>query len=222
MKGSNAEIDESIEKMPAIDEFLRQRIEERVSLSETLKHGRGDRGHRDPGRGAGARHPGSGVTDESGRSAPRHEQGMRRFQFRLERFLELRRWKEREWELALAKVLGECLLLERRIAEIAAEVSASFLSEFRTGSMIDIDSMTRRELYVQRLARERERTQTTLAEKRVRAGAGASEIPRGIARAARCWTSSRIARRPPHYERQIDEEFKTIDDINTAAATRHR
>ncbi|MGO9412239.1 MAG: FliI/YscN family ATPase [Spirochaetia bacterium] len=37
VKGSNPEIDESIEKMPAIDEFLRQRIEERVSLSETLK-----------------------------------------------------------------------------------------------------------------------------------------------------------------------------------------
>jgi len=37
VKGSNPEIDESIEKMPAIDGFLRQRIEERVSLTETLK-----------------------------------------------------------------------------------------------------------------------------------------------------------------------------------------
>ncbi len=35
---------------------------------------------------------------------------MRRFQFRLERFLELRRWKEREWELKLARALGECLV----------------------------------------------------------------------------------------------------------------
>ena len=68
---------------------------------------------------------GRGATDRGAQT------GMRRFQFRLERFLELRRWKEREWELALAKMLGECLLLERRIAEIAAEVSASFLSVFR-------------------------------------------------------------------------------------------
>jgi flagellum-specific ATP synthase len=37
VKGSNAEIDEAIEKMPAIDEFLRQPIEERAPLSETLK-----------------------------------------------------------------------------------------------------------------------------------------------------------------------------------------
>ncbi len=37
VRGSNAEIDEAIEKMPAIEEFLRQRIEERVSFSQTLK-----------------------------------------------------------------------------------------------------------------------------------------------------------------------------------------
>ena len=73
---------------------------------------------------------------------------MRRFQFRLERFLELRRWKEREWEIALAKILGECLLLEKRIAEIAAEISASMLSVFVAGVRVDIEAMTRRELSV--------------------------------------------------------------------------
>ncbi|MGO9412240.1 MAG: flagellar export protein FliJ [Spirochaetia bacterium] len=144
---------------------------------------------------------------------------MRRFQFRLERFLELRRWKEREWELALAKKLGECLLLERRIAEIAAEVSASFLSEFRTGSAIDIDSMMRRELYVQRLVRERERTQETLAQKRteleeVRAGY------REAAKARKVLDKLKDRQAAASHDRQIDEEFKSIDEINTAAATR--
>ncbi len=144
---------------------------------------------------------------------------MRRFQFRLERFLELRRWKEREWELALAKKLGECLLPERRIAEIAAEVSASFLSEFRTGSAIDIDSMMRRELYVQRLVRERERTQETLAQKRteleeVRAGY------REAAKARKVLDKLKDRQAAASHDRQIDEEFKSIDEINTAAATR--
>jgi hypothetical protein len=63
---------------------------------------------------------------------------MRRFQFRLERFLELRRWKEREWEIALAKILGECLLLENRIAEITAEIGLSRLSVFIDGRRIDV------------------------------------------------------------------------------------
>ncbi len=144
---------------------------------------------------------------------------MRRFQFRLERFLELRRWKEREWELALAKALGECLLLERRIAEIAQEVSASFLSAFRIGSKVDIDSMTRRELYVQRLAREGERTQAALVEKR----AALEEVRAKYleaARARKVLDKLKDRQAAASYERQIDEEFKTIDDINTAAATR--
>ena len=146
---------------------------------------------------------------------------MRRFQFRLERFLDLRRWKERERELVLAKVLGECLLLERRIAEIAAEISASFLSGFRTGNMIDIDSMARRELYVQRLARERERTQTTLAEKRVELEQVRAKYLEA-SRDRKVLDKLKDRQAAAYYERQIDEEFKTIDDINTAAATRHR
>ena len=146
---------------------------------------------------------------------------MRRFQFRLERFLDLRRWKERERELVLAKVLGECLLLERRIAEIAAEISASFLSGFRTGNMIDIDSMARRELYVQRLARERERTQTTLAEKRVELEQVRAKYLEA-SRERKVLDKLKDRQAAAYYERQIDEEFKTIDDINTAAATRHR
>ena len=144
---------------------------------------------------------------------------MRRFQFRLERFLELRRWKEREWELALAKVLGECLLLERRIAEIAAEVSASFFSEFRKGNSIDIDSMMRRELYVQRLAIERERTQAALQEKRAQLEDVRAKYMEA-AKARKVLDKLKDRQAAASYERQIDEEFKTIDDINTAAATR--
>ena len=144
---------------------------------------------------------------------------MRRFQFRLERFLELRRWKEREWEIALAKVLGECLLLEKRISEIAAEVSASFLSVFRTGTLVDIEGMARRELYVLRLARERERTEEELAVKRAEL-----EQVRGkyveAARARKVLDKLKERRAGDYYEHQLDEEFKTIDDINTAASTR--
>ncbi len=144
---------------------------------------------------------------------------MRRFQFRLERFLELRRWKERERELILARVLGECMLLERRIAEIAAEVSASFLSVFRDGSSIDIESMRRRELYVQRLARERERTEAALEEKRREL----EEVRAKYLEAARdrkVLDKLKDRQSEAYYEHQLDEEYKAIDDINTAAATR--
>ena len=150
---------------------------------------------------------------------PRPKTHMRRFQFRLEHFLELRRWKERESELALAKKLGECLLLERRILEIAAEVAASFQSQFRTGNRVDINSMMRRELYVQRLARERERTEADLAQRRVEL----EEVRTKYLQAAKdrkVLDKLKERQEAASYEHQIDEEFKTIDDINTAAATR--
>jgi len=146
---------------------------------------------------------------------------MRRFQFRLERFLELRRWKEREWEIALAKVLGECLLLEKRIEEIAREVAASMLSAFVTGVQIDIRGMARRELYLQRLARERERTQAELVE-------GRKELEKVRAKYLEAAKERKVLdklkerRSEEYYAHQLDEEYKSIDDMNTSAAKRER
>ncbi len=138
---------------------------------------------------------------------------MRRFQFRLERFLELRRWKEREWELALARVQGECLLLEQRIEALAADIDASRLVDFARGSTIDVELMARRELYVQRLLRERERTREKLAERR-------RELERvrlkylEASRERKVLDKLRERQETEYYERQVDEEYRTIDDIN--------
>ena len=37
VKGSNAEIDESIDKFPAIERFLIQKVEDKAPLAETLR-----------------------------------------------------------------------------------------------------------------------------------------------------------------------------------------
>ncbi len=143
---------------------------------------------------------------------------MRRFQFRLERFLELRRWKEREWEIALAKALGVCVLLEKRIQEIAEEVSASMLSAFVVGVQIDIRGMARRELYLQRLAYERERTKAALVE-------GRKELEKvrvkylEAAKERKVLDKLKERRSEEYYAHQLDEEYKSIDDMNTAAAS---
>jgi flagellar FliJ protein len=144
---------------------------------------------------------------------------VRRFQFRLERFLELRRWKEREWEIALAKIQGECLLLENRIEEIGTEIGAIRLTGFVSGTRIDVEWMARRDQFVQRLAVERERTREKLVERRkelekVRAGYLEASKERKVL------DKLKERRSSEYYRHQIDEEFKTIDDINTAAAAR--
>jgi flagellar FliJ protein len=142
---------------------------------------------------------------------------MRRFQFRLERFLDLRRWKEREWEIALAKILGECLLLENRIAEIGVEIGTSRLAAFTDGARVDVEAMARRELYVQRLARERERAAATLVMKR-------AEMEKVRARYLEASRERKVLdklkdrRAGEYYKHQREEEFKTVDELNTAAA----
>ncbi|HTZ51342.1 MAG TPA: flagellar export protein FliJ [Spirochaetia bacterium] len=144
---------------------------------------------------------------------------MRRFQFRLERFLELRRWKEREWELKLARAQGECLLLENRIRQIGEEIGASRLAQFSDGRRVDVEAMARRELYVQRLAVERERAQVTLVEKRremekVRAGYLEASRDRKVL------DKLKERRSEEYYDRQLDEEYKAVDDLATSAAAR--
>jgi flagellar protein FliJ len=142
---------------------------------------------------------------------------MRRFQFRLERFLDLRRWKEREWEIALAKILGECLLLENRIIEIGTEIGASRLAVFTDGARVDIAAMGRRELYVQRLAVERERARVTLEGKR-------REMEKVRAKYLEASKERKVLdklkerRSSEYYDHQRDEEYKTVDDLTTAAA----
>ena len=150
---------------------------------------------------------------------------MRRFQFRLERFLELRRWKEREWELKLAKILGECLLLENRIREIGEEIGAIRLASYtETGSdsggrgrLVDVEGMARRELFVQRLVRERERTEVTLEERR-------REMEKVRARYLEASKERKVLdklrerREGEYYERQRDDEYRAVDDMNTSAA----
>jgi flagellar protein FliJ len=146
---------------------------------------------------------------------------VRRFQFRLERFLELRRWKEREWEIALAKVLGECLLLENRISEIAEEIGASRLTGYTDGTRIDVEGMARRELYVRRLAAERERAQAALVEKR-------REMEQVRARYLEASRERKVLdklkerRSGEYYDRQLQDEYRSVDDLNTSAAAAAR
>jgi flagellar FliJ protein len=144
---------------------------------------------------------------------------MRRFRFRLEKFLDLRRWKEREREIALAKVLGEVLLLEKRIAEIAEEIAASLFGEFRRDNRIDVEAMSRRELYAARLSQERKRKREALTVKQRELEEARARYLEA-SRERKVLDKLRERREAEYYERAIDEEFKEIDDMNTASSTR--
>ena len=146
---------------------------------------------------------------------------MRRFQFRLERFLDLRRWKEREWEIRLAHATGKVILLKNRIAEIGAEIGASYDRSFTSGAAVDIAAMAGRELYVQRLAAERHRREAELVV-RTREMEEVRARYLEAARDRKVLDKLRERRAGDYYEQQRDEEYEAIDDLNTAAPLRRQ
>ncbi len=144
---------------------------------------------------------------------------MRRFQFRLERFLDLRRWKERECEIALAKVLGECLLLERRISEIGTQIGDSLVPAGAPGGLIDVIALAQREHFVQRLGVERQRARRTL-EQKSKELQQAREKYLQASKERKVLDRLKERRSDEYYDKALDEEFKAIDDMNLASATR--
>jgi flagellar FliJ protein len=79
--------------------------------------------------------------------------------------------------------------------------------------------MARRELYILRLLREREKTEKLLAEKtveleRVRA------LYMQAAKERKVLDKLKERKASDYYEKQKDEEFKVMDDLNTASPLR--
>ena len=52
---------------------------------------------------------------------------MKRFRFKLERILSLRKHREREWEIKLAEITGECVRLAREIEERSISKAEVFM-----------------------------------------------------------------------------------------------
>ncbi|MDR3193073.1 MAG: flagellar export protein FliJ, partial [Treponema sp.] len=79
---------------------------------------------------------------------------MKRFNFSLEKVLELRRYREQETELELGRATGELVVIEQRIRELAEARSLAAAGRFSPGnSAVDIRNY---ELYILRLDKTKE------------------------------------------------------------------
>ncbi len=148
VEGTNPAIDEAIDKIGLIQEFLRQLIQEKTGLEESLAAAARIVGIE---RSAEATERSAKTADVPRRTAddPRRTR-MRRFAFRLENVLEIRKHLEQEWEIRLAKISGECMRLQARIAELDRERKESMQRRYDL-SRIDMSDFTTRERYAERL-----------------------------------------------------------------------
>jgi len=144
---------------------------------------------------------------------------MRRFQFRLERFLQLRRYKEREWQLKLADITGQCIVLANKIKECTQNISYTLgLRQFDSG-VLDIYSLFANELYIARMKQQIVYLKRELVSKEKEREQVKNKYLQA-SRARKVLEKLREKRAEEYYYDQRREEFKVLDDINGGAAIR--
>lgn len=141
---------------------------------------------------------------------------MKRFRFRLERFLDLAKYEERQWELRLAEITGVCVALANEIGSLKGRKAAAFASRRGLRDAGDLISL---ELFMKNLEQRAERLEVSLREKeKVR-----DEVRKGYLEASRkrkVLDKLREKKEAEYYKDQNRAEVGVIDDINSGNAAR--
>ena len=144
---------------------------------------------------------------------------MKQFHFRLERLLEIRSYRERQWLAKLAAASGLCTRLKRRIGETGEAVRGAYSINGRKGGQLDLSILIYKEQYITRLGRDRLRLQKELEEKERQR----SEVQRRyqeVSRDKKVLEKLKGKREADYYSRAKLEEFKAVDDLSSSQFVR--
>ena len=144
---------------------------------------------------------------------------MKRFHFRLDRLLELRRYREREWELKLATITGRCLLINQKIQQNRHNIVQTIRGRPMSLGRLDLSSLYAAELYMSRLDHEIGNLETEL-EFREKERDEINQKYLEVSRDRKVLEKLREKKEAGYYSEQKKEEFKTADDITTGRAAR--
>lgn len=135
---------------------------------------------------------------------------MKRFQFKLEKLLELRNYGEREAQIALAHAIGELNRIENEIKSIAAKRLDAVSLRFKTGS--SAEEMRYTDLYILRL----DRTAEKLLEEAAKAELNVSEardIFLEASKEKKILVKLKEKKEKDYKKFMLSEEDKAIDEI---------
>ncbi|MGC9313269.1 MAG: flagellar export protein FliJ [Sediminispirochaetaceae bacterium] len=138
---------------------------------------------------------------------------MRRFQFNLEKILELRRYHERQCELRLGEATGRCNALHRQIQERSVRKKNVFAKRGAMGR--DISSFLSVEYYTLRMDREIEGLRGELEQ------AEAERRERQIefleaSKKRKILDKLKDRKQKLYYREQMKAEQKALDDISSS------
>lgn len=144
---------------------------------------------------------------------------MKRFHFRLERLLEIRSYRERQWLAKLAAASGLCTRLMRKITETGEAARGAFYIDGRRGNELDLSVLTCKEHYINRLGQERKSLQKELEEKK-RQHSEVQQKYQEVARDKKVLEKLKSKRETDYYSQAKLEEFKAVDDLNSSQFVR--
>ena len=142
---------------------------------------------------------------------------MRKYQFRLERLLEIRKYREQESELKLAAATGECVRLQTEIAEMDLARRNTLAKRYEVGG-VDLAYLTAGELYMRRLDARTRSNQEELVE-RERDRDSAREEYLAASRDRKVLDRLKEKRETAYRKEQLKQEIFEIDDSSGSSIT---
>ncbi|MBN1698343.1 MAG: flagellar export protein FliJ [Spirochaetales bacterium] len=146
---------------------------------------------------------------------------MKRFRFRLEQLLTLRRYREREWEIKLAGITGIVVTIENRIGLLVQEAQRALKAQFSCEGKPDYNFLAASEEYINRLRLEKKECLAEL-EKRKRELAEVQNEYLEHAKRRKVLEHLKERQEAVYYRKQRNEEAKVSDDMSTRAFIRKK
>ena len=146
---------------------------------------------------------------------------MRRFRYRLERLLELRRYREREWELKLAGITGRCLRIRSEI-QSRHSIKGQTHQDWRIpAGPVDINRLFASERYLLRMDQEIK----VLGQELVIREEERTEIQGRyleVSKMRKVLDKLKERRQQEYYQEQKKEELKSADETYLGRASRRK
>ena len=144
---------------------------------------------------------------------------MKRFQFNLEKLLELRAYDERNWEIKLGQIVSKCNFMEHRIRDYESDKTKTFFNYSLESSGIEMLQIS--ESYLQKLNYE-------IDQSKLKLDAYRSEKEKVQTKYIEASNKRKILDKLKskeefaYYREKSLEEIKEIDDISIGIALRKR
>jgi len=143
---------------------------------------------------------------------------MKRFQFALESILELRQWEERQKEIDLGKIIGECVTVRRQIEERTMQERQSFLDR-RDG--YDLEELLEIEHFGRRMRCERQELSIRLEDLEAKRAEAQEEFLEA-SRKRKVLEKLKERKAEIHRKQELAVQQRSLDEIGSSLSVRVR